>query len=246
MKALNFIKLMLPVLLLSVFAGKASSQDDQYKDLLFMIIDGDLEKAAKKAEAYTDKEKTDDDPMPYLYASMAYFEMSKDEKYQEDYPRAFRDAIKFAYKFRRKDKELTYFPQHRDYINELKAEIMREARMNYESEDYRRSTTYTKYISRIDPADISALLLKGVAEAKGRNAYQSKLTFEEAAKLLAEFNPEDLTREEKENLKFALIEYSQYMQDEGNTAAALEFLDAASPVYAEDKEFNLVYDQLKS
>lgn len=220
----------------NVFHANAQ-EEDPYKDILFMIIDGDYEKAASKAEKITEKDKTKREPVPYIYASMAYFEMSKKEEFQDDYPRAFRDAIKYAYKAKRYDKENEYMPQHSNYINELKAEIMKEATFQYQSENWRKSITYSKYVTRIDPEDISALLLKGVAEVKSRNAYQAKSTFEEADQALENFSSSDVSLDSKDAYLYSVLEYARLMAEEGTKANAQPFLDAVAGLYEDDAEF---------
>lgn len=214
-----------------------AQEADPYKDILFMIIDGDYEKAASKAEKITDNDKTRREPVPYIYASMAYFEMSKKEEFQEDYPRAFRDAIKNAYKAKRYDKENVYMPEHSRYINELKAEIMREAIFHYQSQNWRKSITFSKYVTRIDPEDISALLLKGIAEVKGRNAYQAATTFEEAAESLNSFTESDITLDSKNAYLYAILEYAKLMAEDDTKANAQPYLDAVAGIYEDDAEF---------
>ncbi len=235
------INYLIIILTAFIFFGKSSGihaqDEDPYKDILFMIIDGDYEKAVSKAEKYNERDKTKREPVPYIYASMAYFEMSKKEEFQEDYPRAFRDAIKKAYKAKRYDKENEYMPQHSNYINELKAEVMREARFQYQSEKWRKSITYSKYVNRIDPDDISALLLKGVAEVKGRNTYQAKTTFEEAEEALKSFNASDISLEGKDSYLYAILEYAKLMEEEGTKEKAQPYLDAVAGLFEGDAEF---------
>ena len=72
------------------------SQKGVYEDLLVMYVDEKYEKCLGKAESYTLKESTRKDPLPYLYMSMCFFEMSKLEKFDEDYPKAFRSSLKYA------------------------------------------------------------------------------------------------------------------------------------------------------
>lgn len=237
MKTSYLIAILTAFLIIGNVSHIDAQEDDPYKDILFMIIDGDYEKAASKAEKITEKDKTKREPVPYIYASMAYFEMSKKEEFQEDYPRAFRDAIKFAYKAKRYDKANEYMPQHITYINELKAEIMREATFQYQSQNWRKSITYSKYVTRIDPEDISALLLKGVAEVKGRNAYQAKTTFEEADSALKSFSVSDVSFDSKDAYLYAVIEYAKLMAQEGTKANAQLYLDAVASIYEDDAEF---------
>jgi tetratricopeptide (TPR) repeat protein len=235
----------LHVLLAAVFlislGDAVQAQEDEYKDLLFLIIDGEYEKAATKAERITDRDKTRREVVPHIYASMAYYEMSKREEFQEDYPRAFREAIKFAYKAKRYDDENEYMPDHAQYLNELKAEVMKEARFHFEAEDYRKSTTYSKYTNRIDPNDLSALLLKGVAEVRGRNAYQAERTFEEADEALKEFSVSDVSLEMKEAYLYSVMEFAKLMKEEGKKAEAQPYLDAVAPLFEENPQFEDYY-----
>jgi hypothetical protein len=213
------------------------SQDENYNDLIFLIIDGDYEKALNKAEKFTNKEKTKRDPVPYLYMSMAQFEMSKREEFAEEYPRAFRDAIKNASKFARYDRESEYVAEFDNYLTELKLEIMREARYYYEAENWRRSVTYAKYISRIDPDNLSALLLRGVAEVKSKNEYQAKTTFEEADVALNGFSPGDLSSDELPQLRYTILEYAALQKEVGARERAEPYLTMGREVFAEDPEF---------
>lgn len=222
-----------------LFTGHISeAQDDEaYDKILFMIIDGDYEKAVSKAERYTNRDKTKRHPEPYILSSMAYYEMSKREEFQEDYPRAFRDAIKNAYKGRRYDKENEYFPKHERYITELKGEIMKEALYHYETENWRKAVTNAKYVNRIDPTDLSAILLKGICEIKGRNAYQAERTFEEADEIHESFDPEKLTAEEEPYFRTILMEFAELMKEEGEKSRGKEYLATGEELFAEDAEF---------
>ncbi len=227
------------ILCVILFCGslQIQAQDDNYNDLIFLIIDGEYEKALDKAEKFTKKEKTKRDPVPYLYMSMAQFEMSKREEFTEEYPRAFRDAIKNASKFARYDRDNEYVTEYENFLTELKLEIMREARFYYEEENWRRSVTYAKYISRIDPNNLSALLLRGVAEVKSRNEYQAKTTFEEADDALKGFSPGDLSSDELPQLRYTILEYAALQKEIGAPERAEPFLTMGSEVFAEDPEF---------
>lgn len=245
MQSMNkFLSALILTLVISIpsFSQDDEVEEDKYaddfKEILFMVIDGDYEKAVSKSEKFMEKEATRRDPRPYIYGSMAYFEISRNEELAEEYPRAFREAIKYGYKARRYDKENKYMPEFDRYLTELKAEVMQEARYQYETENWRKSVTYSKYVNRIDPKDMSALLLKGAAEFRGRNAYQAETTFEEAKALIPEFSPSDVPSESKPAYRYAAIEFAKLMDEEGRKADARPFLDALTPVLAEDPEFS--------
>ncbi|HLW31574.1 MAG TPA: hypothetical protein VKX40_04880, partial [Aequorivita sp.] len=135
-----------------------------------------------------------------------------------------------------------YFPAHANYINELKAEIMREAIFLFQSEEWRKSTTYAKYVTRVDPKDVSALLLTGIAEVKGRNLHQAKTTFENADEALKEFSDSDIAFESRNAYLFVVLEYAKLMAEDGTKANAQPYLDAIASVYEDDAEFQNFYE----
>jgi len=94
--------------LISIRKFSYSQLEDNYMDILVYIVDEDYEKCIKKAEKYMEKDETRRDALPYLYSSMALYEMSRDHKYSEDYPRTYRNSLSFLSKYRRKDKEYAF------------------------------------------------------------------------------------------------------------------------------------------
>ncbi len=216
---------------------KIDAQEDQYKDLLFMIIDGDLEKALKKAGKYAEKADKRTDPVPFAYLSMAYYEISKRNEMSEDYPRAFLNAIKNASKFVRYDREKAFVGQFDDYLSELNIDVMREARYYFETENWRRCVTYAKYANKMDPDNLSAMLIKGVAEWKSRNEYQAKTTFEEAALVLANYTDTSMSGAEADHLRFSLLQYAKLMKEQGDKEKAAPYLDLGKEEFGDDPEF---------
>ena len=97
------------ILFLSIFvlgfSFSGATQPPLYDDLLIYFADGEYEKVVDKAEKYIAGEDTKNDALPYLYSAKANYEMSKDQKYKEDFPKAFNDAIGNAGKAVKKDKE---------------------------------------------------------------------------------------------------------------------------------------------
>lgn len=229
--------------LLLISGSLFAQNEEKMKEILFMVVDGDYEKAIKKSEKFTENKDTRREPLPYLYSAMAYYEMSKSEEFQEDYPRAFRDAIKNAYKFRRYDESNTYAPQHQSFLSDLKRDVMREAMFYYSEGDYRRSSTYSKYLTRIDPYDVTGFIMKGLGEAKSRNEYQAVKTFEEAGAMLDNLST-DLTLDEKESLKTALQEYVTYAKEEGKTDLAEKYLDAVQPIFDNSEDIEQMRNSL--
>ncbi len=214
-----------------------AQKKDPYADILFMVIDGEYEKATSKAERFTKKEKTRKDPEPFLLMSMAYYEISKDESMRDEFPRAFRDAVKYAYKGARYDKEGEFADKHAGFITELKVELMREARFYYDEGSWRKSVTHAKYVTRIDPDDLGAQLLKAAAEMRSRNEYQAKQTFVDALAIVEEGRVAVLESELKPFLRFGIMEYAEILKEQGEKQQAEPLLALGQDAFSDDKEF---------
>lgn len=210
---------------------------DDYNPILFMIIDGEYEKALSKTEKFTNRDKTRRDPEPYFLMSMAYYEISKDESMREDYPRAFREAVKNAYKGSRYDKEKEYIGNYEDYLTELKTDLMRESRFYYDEGSWRKSVTNAKYVTRIDPEDLGAHLLKGAAEMRSRNAYQAEKTFEEAVKIAESTTASSISSAQKPFLRFGIMEYAKIAKENGEKEKAQPLIALGEETFEEDAEF---------
>lgn len=128
------------LLLSLLFVGTFSTNfaQETYDDLIIYFADGDYEKLVDKAEKYMDKDDSKNDPQPYLWSAKANFEMSKDQKYDEDFPKAFNDAISDAGKALKKDKENTIFDEHKAFYTDLKVAVVEDIKNQIEGGEYSR------------------------------------------------------------------------------------------------------------
>jgi len=92
------------VICLSYANTVAQSISKEFDKLVFLYIDGKYVKCANLGLKYTEDDKLRRDPIPYLYVSMSMFEISRIEALSEKHPNAFKNSLKYAYKYRKKDK----------------------------------------------------------------------------------------------------------------------------------------------
>ena len=153
------------------------AQDEKYTDLLVLYVDEEYEKCLKKADKYMSKDDSKYDALPYLYTSMTYYEMSRDSKYTEDYPKAYRNCLSYLTKYKRKDKTYAYKSDAEPFIEKIKLVIAEEID-NYKLDGSERSdkkiTGLLKKLIRIDPDDAGVELMLGVYYAKTKNRSESK------------------------------------------------------------------------
>ncbi len=223
-----------------------SQSGTDYMELLVLYVDGDYEKCIKKSEKYMDDDDTKYDPLPYLYTSMCFYEMSRDHKYVEDYPRAYKECLKYLSKYRRKDEEFLYKKDALDFIEKIKFEVAEQIE-NYElggtEKDYRKSKSLLKKLVRIDPDDVGVQLLLGIHYIKAKDKSSGKAEIKEALAKLDEEDDEfdyeldfsEMTPSQQYYFKEALIAYYNY-REQNYPEEAKEILMLGKPFYKADNE----------
>jgi hypothetical protein len=212
------------LLFLSGFLINTSAQSPEYDDLKIYFADADFEKLLKKAEKYTLGDDTRKDAVPYLFLSKANFEISKgvDEELSTKYPRAFKDALKYAGKSIQKDKEGIVYLENMAHFTNLKIVVTEKLRNLAESGDYGRLMGSIPSMLKIDKNDIGSYYLKAAGYYHKKDMTGMKKSAKIANDLLdaadsnaysiSENDDYDLTNKKKidlEMLKLGIIHYSQ-------------------------------------
>lgn len=241
------LRTLLAFMMVALATPVIQAQED-YDDLLILYVDGDYEKLINKAEKYTDKSDTRRDPQPYLYLSKAYFEMSQKEEFQEEYPKAFRDAMKYASKYRRKDKELEYWDINQEYFAELRAEAMREADLFMADKDPRglsQAARLYKYLADINPEDPATTMMYCAVLYQINRRGEADLLMRELGPKLDDLNVEKMDEAQQEMLKFGMIQYSRYLKEDGQLDSARVTMNLGHPYFKDDNEFKLAYEEIQ-
>lgn len=221
---------------------------ETYDDLLILYVDAEYEKLISKAERYTENDNTRKDPQPYLYLSKAYFEMSRLEDYRDEYPKAFRDALKYASKYRRKDKELEYWDINEEFFAELRAEAMREADLYIADRDPRglsQAARIYKSLVDIDPDDVGAGMMYSATLYTINRRGEADVLMKDLGPKLVDVEVDDMTEDQKEMLKFGLMFYAQYLNEDGRRDSARATMNLGYQHFKEDNEFKLVYEEVQ-
>lgn len=235
--------LILPFLL---FHGLLSAQKHVYEDLLVLFVDEKYEKCIWKAQGYVENDNTKKDPLPYLYISMCYHEMSKQEQYQTDYPKAARDAMKWAEKYRRKDKEMEFWNNYEDYWMSLNNQALDEGE-NYLEDPKGASkarqvfTSMTKY----QPENPGPWLLLAVSQYNSNLAKDGDLSVQEFEKALAAAGDiSTLPSDQKRALKVGIIRYADHLTEKGNKDGARKIVALGKDHFMGEADFKGLYDSL--
>ncbi|MBK6527275.1 MAG: hypothetical protein IPG07_18010 [Crocinitomicaceae bacterium] len=221
------------------------AQPPAYDDLLIYYADGDYEKLLKKAESYTLKEDTKNDAIPYLYLSKANFDMSKDQAWLDQYPKAYADAIKFAGSCMKKDKDSTVYRENISYFTELQITIYEEIVNLVETGNYPKLLGAIPKLHKIAANDVGSYFLKAAAEYQTGDKTTAKETIKEANARLAkvtsvdEWRPVDFAM-----LKLGVTEYCKILVKMSQQANACALAGKVRQWFEKDEEFKAFYDAL--
>lgn len=232
--------------LLGLYLLPAIAQNRTYQDLLVLYVDEKYEKCISKAEAYVNGDNTKRDPLPYLYISMCYHEMAKVEKFQGDYPKAARDALKWAEKYRRKDKDLEFFHNYEDFWMALNTSAMEEGENQMDdpkglSRARQAWTSMTKYY----PENPGPWLMLAITQYKSNLAKDADLSVKEFDKAFAAAG--DIGRlpaDQRKCLKNALIRYADHLVSKGMRDQARKYLALGKDHFMGEADFKSVYQSM--
>ncbi|MFM1931558.1 MAG: hypothetical protein RL226_861 [Bacteroidota bacterium] len=242
-RKLTRMKHILP-LTLFIFSGIFAGAQSNYDDLLELIVDKKYERCLYKAMKYTEEEKTTKDPLPYLYVSMAYFKIdqSEDETLKAKYDnKAFKESLKYAVKYRKKDKESLYYAEFAEFFSELREKTMVQAEQEMGEEKYTRSKGTYKYLCDIDANDVGAWIMKGYSEYMLKSKKDATLSWDEAKKIVSEGRAEGLRDEQLRLFKKGVITLAEMFDAEGSRSEAEAWLEIGKPFFENEKDFMVTY-----
>lgn len=189
------------------------------EELKILYADEEYQKCAHKAIKLSEG-KYKNDPIVYVYASMACLRMAQDHEKSTKFPKAFKDALSYAGKYRKKDKSGSIYDQYLNHFEELKR-IVAEEIDNFLLEDrkekvykaVKKSLGLLKKINGVDPEDKGAMLLRGLLEIQAQNAMEGKKLIKQYLPVVKEIKAtraempkvEESTQENKKKKKGEVI-----------------------------------------
>jgi hypothetical protein len=220
------------------------AQKHVYEDLLVLYVDEKYDKCVWKADQYTLKDDTKKDALPFLYMSMCYYEMSKVEKYQEEFPKAGKEALKYAEKFRKKDKEKEFFANYEDYWANLNTTAMQEGEaLMDDPKGLSKAKQVWSSMTVYYPENPGPWLMLAITQYKANAAKEGDLSVKEFDKRIAEAG--DISRlpeDQRKLLKNALIRYSDYLTSKGNRDQGRKYLALGKDYFMEEPDFKAAYE----
>jgi tetratricopeptide (TPR) repeat protein len=230
--------------LLILFAS-AIAQPSDFEDLLLPFVDGKYEKVLMKAEKYTLDETTKKEPLPYLFMSMSFYEISMmdDEKMKTKYPDAFKNAVKSLTKYAKLDKEMTYASEYQDFFASIRKAIISEGETHIDQMKWTKAKTSYVTLTQIDPKDAGAHLMLAYVFEQMKSKKESETAFATAEKLLKEKTCTVANDVQKNFLKNSIIVYATKTSGT-DKAKARKWMDLGMEMFGEDNEYKVTYESL--
>lgn len=237
---------MLLVFFGNLVMAQGDTQPGLYEDLRNLYMDQKYEKLISKAAHYVENEKTRKDAAPYLYLSKAYFEISQNEEYAEKFPqdRAFRNALKWASKYRRRDVEGRLYRENDFYFNALKKAALAEAASYLSEQKFSQAKRYYDAICDFDPDNAGAWLMLGSCEIQMRATQEAKLSFLEAGKRMQSLGSVELSSTDQNLLRKGVLTYAEILINNNMGDSAQATLKLAEPILEGDAEFDMYFKKV--
>ena len=168
--------LILSFCLLTFHLSVAQVSNPEFDNIAKKFDAGKFESALETAESLMDNDKHRKKPEPYLWASMCFLELSKsdDEKVQDRYKNAVRDALKYGGKAVSKDKNGNIVSENEQYYSDLKKAGVALAN-DYLAEENVRKAQYTfKQILDFASDDDNVRFAKAITDIKLNSMYEAE------------------------------------------------------------------------
>jgi hypothetical protein len=203
-----------------------------------------------KAEKYTQKDKTKNDALPYLYLSKGLFKITMDEKLKTDpqFKNAEMEALTYFVQYKKRDKTKIYNDLAEPFLNEMKAVIYEEVENFYIQKNYRKAIGSLKKMMKIEPENIGVNLMKGVCEYLNKNKTEAKAAIKIGIdKTKALTTIEGMSEEDKKFMKYGLMQYTQFLLDSKDFAGAKSAITLGYQYFQDaeaDKDYVEMYNKV--
>lgn len=256
----NIMKKIALILLVGLTALTAKAQSPDYQDLNIYFADADYEKLISKAEKYTQGDDTRKDALPYLYLSKANYEISKggDQELAEEFPRAYKDAIKYASKAIQKDDEArSVYTMHIAHFTNLKKAVFEEIRNLVGTDDWGRLLGSIPLMEKLEKEEVGAAFLKAVAKYQRGDRSGYKIEQKEALALFEAMDTGSLVMSDddtveqadkkkidREVFKFGVLQYAKLLVQLEEVSEARNILGKVKQLYEKDENFMAEYNKI--
>ncbi|MEZ4722767.1 MAG: hypothetical protein R2813_12910 [Flavobacteriales bacterium] len=235
-------------MLLVSTTGFAQVANSDFQKLFDLYTMEDYAKCAYKAEKYSQKEKYRRDPEPYLYMALCFYQAHvHPEKFDQEFEDPLTDALKYAYKFRKKDKNGKLYQTNRVLLDKIREEALTNAKFMYNDGDYRKASSEFNRILKVVPDDVNLMFIGGVADIMSRNTAQGERKIGIAMDTLRAQRESQRFEEDpvtQEILIKAFVEYTNYLSENNQQDKAEEVIAFGRKLIPNDPTLKVQYKKI--
>lgn len=183
------------------------AQPPTYNDLLIYYVDGNYKKLAAKAEKYTLKEETKNDPYAYFWTAKALFKISFQNDKDEVFKNAYKESIGFLLKCQKKDKTHEVYEKEKDFFLEVKHSLIELVINEMTSKDYKKALEWNKKLIALFPEDLSSKLIDGACKYYLKDVPGATVIWNENQAFIEQMQSiESYSEKEKEYFRLSIIQ----------------------------------------
>ena len=231
-------------LVFTLFFIGASYAQNEYADLVFLQADKEWEKLIKKAERYTERSGSEDDPLPYYYLSYGYFQISFIGDRDEEYDNAFKDALTSIGKLIKKDETGEVQEEYAEFFNELKLNVLELIQNEFGNDEYRRAFGWVMRLYKFGRDYPQAKFLEAVCRYRNTDKATARMKWKEGQKLLEEDDPSSWGEADKKLMMLGLYESAKVLKESRQNDRAKEFMNMGAPYFEGNEQWQAYYDEI--
>jgi hypothetical protein len=231
-------------LVFTLFFIGASYAQNEYADLVFLQADKEWDKLIKKAERYTERSGSEDDPLPYYYLAYGYFKISFIGDRDEEYDNAFKDALTAIGKLIKKDETGEVQEEYAEFIDEVKLNLLELIQNEFGNDEYRRAFGWVMRLYKFGRDYPQAKYLEGVCRYHNMDKATARLKWREGEALLDTVNADTWMQGDRKLMMLGLYESAKVLKSSRQTDRAKELMKMGDRFFKDDEIWEDYVDEI--
>lgn len=232
------------ILSIAVFIATSVFSQNEYKALLIIQADGDWEDLIKKSERYTQRNKTEDDALPYYYMAYGLYKISFIGDRDEAYDNAYKDALTAIGKCIRNDDSGEVQEKYAEFFNEIKLTQLELIQNEFDNEQYRRAFGWVMRLYKFGRDYAPAKFLEGVCRYRNSDKATARLKWKEANKLMEEATPSEWSEGDRKLLMMGLYQSAKALKETFQKERANDLMNLGAPYFEGNERWQMYYDEI--
>lgn len=242
------MKRLLSIISVLLVGNLAMAQAPDYDDLKILYADANYEKLVKVAEAYTLKDKSKKDVLPYIWAAKGLYKISLSGTTDEKFKNAFKDAIKFLSKgmgYDAKYNANATVVEEREFIDEFQRSVVETIMNEADLGAFKKAQGWAIKYQKITLHNVGTLYMLGACTFEDGDKAGARTHWQNAEKELANITSiDDWSEADKLMLKMGVIYSAKSLIKSRQKDAAKDLLNKVAQWFESDEDWKTQYDEI--